>query len=89
MGALTGGRWLASLVARRPENRFHVCARRPRSNQIRLTQGVGGFSSWSPDGHYIMFASGNGLEVMRADGSGATQLPIAVSGDMGFPDWLL
>jgi len=36
-----------------------------------------------------MFASGNGLEVMRADGSGATQLPIAVSGDMGFPDWLL
>ncbi len=49
------------------------------SNQVRLTQGFGQFSAWSPDGRYIVFASGGGLAVVRADGSGLTQLPLGGS----------
>jgi len=58
------------------------------SNQIRLTRGFGQFSAWSPDGRYILFASGGALAVVRADGSGQTQLPLGLSGDLGFPDWI-
>jgi Tol biopolymer transport system component len=58
------------------------------SHQVRLTHGFGQFCAWSPDGHYLVFASGNGLAVVRTDGSGLAQLPISVSGDIGFPDWL-
>lgn len=58
------------------------------SNQIRLTRGFGQFSAWSPDGRYIVFASRGGLAVVRTDGSGLTQLPLGVSGDLGFPDWI-
>ena len=58
------------------------------SNQIRLTQRFGQFPSWSPDGRYIVFASGGGLAVMRADGSGLTHLPVGIGGDLGFPYWI-
>lgn len=58
------------------------------SNQVRLTQGFGQFSAWSPDGRYVLFATGGGLAVVRRDGSGLTRLPIGITGDLGFPDWI-
>lgn len=58
------------------------------SSQIRLTQVFGSFPAWSPDGRHVMFAGGGGLAVIRPDGTGLTQLPLGVSGDLGFPDWI-
>ena len=43
--------------------------------------------AWSPDSRYIVYARAGGLGVMRADGSGATLLPIEGVGEAVFPDW--
>jgi hypothetical protein len=42
--------------------------------------------AWSPDGRHIVYAYGR-LFVMRADGSGATSLPVGEAGEASFPDW--
>ncbi len=58
------------------------------SQQTRLTQIFGQFSTWSPDGNYILFNSFGGLYVMRRDGSQVTHLPInAPGGSPLFADW--
>lgn len=58
------------------------------SGQTRLTQIFSQFSAWSPDGQYLVFNSGGGLFVMKADGSAVTQLPVSgVAGELGFTDW--
>jgi TolB protein len=52
----------------------------------RLTLAGAETPAWSPDGRYIVFSFG-GLFVMRAHGSGITQIPIEGVGEASFPDW--
>jgi Tol biopolymer transport system component len=56
------------------------------SGQTRLSEAYGQIADWSPNGHYIVFEGRAGLDVIRADGSGLTTLPISVASP-AFPDW--
>src|SRR5919198_4452824 len=53
----------------------------------RLTRTRAEMPAWSPDGRYIVFGTPGGLDVMRADGSGVTSLPVEGMGEATFPDW--
>jgi Tol biopolymer transport system component len=55
------------------------------SNQHRLSDRVGQFATWSPDGRLLLFSPG--LNVVRADGSGLTRIPVSGVGTPEFPDW--
>jgi Tol biopolymer transport system component len=56
------------------------------SDQHRLSESFGQFSSWSPDGRYLVFSPG--LNVIRPDGTGQTSIPVGgVGGDVEFADW--
>ncbi len=57
------------------------------SGQTRLTDGFAQFMDWSPDGQFIVFNGQDGLNVIRADGSDLTTIPIALQ-DPSFPDWI-
>jgi hypothetical protein len=54
-------------------------------NQRRISLRFGQFTDWSPDGHYLVFAPG--LNVIRPDGTGLTEIPVSVGGDLEFADW--
>jgi Tol biopolymer transport system component len=53
------------------------------SDQHRLSLQLGMFVDWSPDGQYLVFSPG--LNVIRPDGTGLTQIPAA--GEIEFADW--
>jgi TolB protein len=53
------------------------------SDQHRITNKMAQFVDWSPDGRYLVFSPG--LNVIRPDGTGLTQIPGA--GGALFPDW--
>jgi Tol biopolymer transport system component len=56
------------------------------SDQHRLSMSFGQFSSWSPDGSYIVFSPG--LNVIRPDGTGQVSIPVTgVGGDIEFANW--
>jgi Tol biopolymer transport system component len=55
------------------------------SNQRRISLRLAQITDWSPDGHYLVFAPG--LNVIRPDGTGLTQIPVSVGGDLEFADW--
>jgi TolB protein len=58
------------------------------SGQTRLAEIFGQFSSWSPDGKYILFNSFTGLQIMNSDGSSLRPLPIqSPGGDLLFTSW--
>lgn len=57
------------------------------SGQTRLTDTFAQLMDWSPDGRFIVFNGRDGLNVIRADGSGLTTIPIALQ-DPSFPDWM-
>jgi Tol biopolymer transport system component len=57
------------------------------SGQTRLTDTFAQLMDWSPDGRFIVFNGRDGLNVIRADGSGLTTIPIALQ-DPSFPDWI-
>jgi TolB protein len=54
------------------------------SDQHRVTNKMAQFVDWSPDGRYLVFSPG--LNVIRPDGTGLTQIPGA--GGALFPDWV-
>jgi TolB protein len=55
------------------------------SDQHRVTNKMAQFVDWSPDGRYLVFSPG--LNVVRPDGTGLTQIP-GGSGGALFPDWV-
>jgi TolB protein len=56
------------------------------SGQHRLSSSFGQFSSWSPDGSYLVFSPG--VNVIRPDGTGQTSIPVGgVGGDIEFANW--
>jgi TolB protein len=57
------------------------------SRQTRLTDLFVQFMDWSPDGRFIVFNGQDGLNVIKADGSALTTIPIGVQ-DPSFPDWM-
>ena len=58
------------------------------SDQRRLSDIFGQFSSWSPDGKYILFNSFDGLDIMNADGSSLRRMPISLpGGNLLFTSW--
>lgn len=57
------------------------------SEQTRVTDTFAQFMDWSPDGRFIVFNGRDGLNVIRADGSALTTVPIALQ-DPSFPDWM-
>jgi Tol biopolymer transport system component len=57
------------------------------SGQMRLTDTFAQSMDWSPDGRFIVFNGRDGLNVISADGSAFTTIPIALQ-DPSFPDWI-
>ncbi len=57
------------------------------SGHRRLSEVFGMFPDWSPDGKSIVFEGQAAVRVMRADGSGLTQIPTRL-GFSAFPDWI-
>jgi len=57
------------------------------SDETLLVDTFGQFADWSPDGHYIVFDGADGLNVIRADGSGLTSISLGL-GYAAFPDWM-
>src|SRR6266508_576171 len=57
------------------------------SGQTRLTDTFAQLMDWSPNGRFIVFNGRDGLNVIRADGSAVTTVPIALQ-DPSFPDWI-
>lgn len=56
------------------------------SDQRRVTERFGQFTTWSPDGRYILVSPGG--YVVRPDGSGVTQLSASgPGGGLDFADW--
>jgi len=56
------------------------------SDQRRVSERFGQFTTWSPDGRYILVSPGG--YVMRPDGSGVTQLSASgPGGGLDFADW--
>jgi Tol biopolymer transport system component len=56
------------------------------SDQRRLSTSFGQFSSWSPDGSFIVFSPG--LTVIRPDGTGQASIPVTgVGGEIEFANW--
>ncbi|HEY5984887.1 MAG TPA: hypothetical protein VIV12_00690, partial [Streptosporangiaceae bacterium] len=56
------------------------------SHQTQVSDAFGQIADWSPDGRYIVFGGRQGLDIIRADGSDRTTLPIGLPAP-GFPDW--
>jgi TolB protein len=57
------------------------------SGQVRLTDAFAQVMDWSPNGRCIVFNGRDGLNVIKADGSALTTIPIALQ-DPSFPDWM-
>jgi TolB protein len=56
------------------------------SDQHRLSASFGQFSSWSPDGSFIVFSPG--LTVIRPDGTGQASIQVTgVGGEIEFANW--
>jgi TolB protein len=55
------------------------------SDQHRLSTSFGQFSSWSPDGNYVVFSPG--LNVIRPDGTGQVAIPVTGVGEIEFASW--
>jgi TolB protein len=56
------------------------------SDQHRLSSSFGQFSSWSPDGFYVVFSPG--LSVIRPDGTGQVSITVpGVGSDVEFVNW--
>jgi len=56
------------------------------SDQRRVTERFGQFTTWSPDGQYILVSPGG--YVVRPDGSGMAELPASgPGGGLDFADW--
>ena len=57
------------------------------SRQTRLSGVFGQIADWSPDGRYVVFGGRDGLDLLRANGTGLTTLRTGV-GVSQFPDWI-
>jgi TolB protein len=56
------------------------------SDQHRVSTSFGQFSSWSPEGTYIVFSPG--VNVIRPDGTGQVSIPVTgVGSDIEFANW--
>jgi Tol biopolymer transport system component len=70
------------------DNVNDIYVMRPDGSGVsRLTRSGAETPAWSPDGRYIVAGAQGGLLVMRADGSGATLIPVEGVGEASFPDW--
>jgi Tol biopolymer transport system component len=55
------------------------------TDQHRVSLRFGMFVDWSPDGSNLVFSPG--LNVIRPDGTGLSEIPVSVGGDLEFADW--
>jgi Tol biopolymer transport system component len=84
------GQRIAFTSTRSGESRIWVCDR-DGSNATQLSDEVGGYPQWSPDGRYIVFETfgpNHSLRVIRSDG-GTLRSPAVQAGKRGllFPNW--